>query len=148
MTSTTSSHTIAVLRQLFASFGLPDNGPQFTSQEFTAFLRSNTIKHIHCTPYHPASNGAAERFVQSLKQSLRASEKDGLTFPHRLANFLLNYRTTPHATTNVTPSFLLMKWELRTCFNLFQPDHEQKLCDKPVKQALHHDKHSKMRTFG
>ena len=44
MTSTTTSKTIGILRQLFAAYGLPqqlvtDNGPQFTSEEFAVFLK-------------------------------------------------------------------------------------------------------------
>ena len=43
MTSTSAEQTIVVLRQLFASYGLPlqlvsDNGPQFTAIEFQRFL--------------------------------------------------------------------------------------------------------------
>ena len=49
-----------------------DNRPQFTTEEFTMFLRLNEVKHIKCAPYHLASNGAAERMVQMMKQSLRA----------------------------------------------------------------------------
>ena len=68
MTSTTAAKTIEVLRRMFASHGLPeqivsDNGPQFVSEEFAAFMRANNIKHIRSAPYHPASNGLAERFV-------------------------------------------------------------------------------------
>ena len=68
MTSTTAAKTIGVLRHLFLSHGLPeqvvsDNGPQFISEDFSTFMKSNAIKHIRCAPYHPSSNGAAERFV-------------------------------------------------------------------------------------
>ena len=78
MTSTTATHTIAVLRQMFATHGLPqqlvsDNGPQFTSSEFSDFCAANGIKHIRTAPYHPASNGLAERFVQSFKVAMKKS---------------------------------------------------------------------------
>ena len=41
-----------------------DNRPQFTSEEFELFLGNNGIRHTRVPPYHPASNGAAERSVQ------------------------------------------------------------------------------------
>ena len=49
MSKTTSTRTIAELRKLFASYGLPeqivtDNGPQFTSDEFSHFLKQNGVK--------------------------------------------------------------------------------------------------------
>ena len=75
MNSTTSQKTISVLREVFARFRLPrqlvsDNGPQFTSVEFKQFMESNGVKHIRTASYHPASNGAAERLVQTVKQAL------------------------------------------------------------------------------
>ena len=56
--------------------GLPhrlvtDNGPQFTSHDFQDFMKANSIKHQCTPPYHPASNGQAERFVRELKKSLK-----------------------------------------------------------------------------
>ena len=70
--SMTARTTIARLRETFACFGLPeqlasDNGPQFTSEEFETLLRQNGVKHLCSSPYHPASNRAAERFVQAVK---------------------------------------------------------------------------------
>ena len=66
MQSTTSVCTIKVLMQIFATHGLPerivtDNGPQFCSQEFKEFLEVNGIQHTFSAPYHPATNGEAER---------------------------------------------------------------------------------------
>ena len=92
MTSTSAEQTIIVLRQLFASYGLPlqlvsDNGPQFTAIEFQHFLKGNGVKHIRCSPYHPSSNGLAERFVRTFKQAMKAGEADGLPLSHRLQNF-------------------------------------------------------------
>ena len=85
MTSTTSAQTILVLCAMFARFGLPkqlvsDNGPQFTSDEFEQFLVRNGVSHIRSSPYHPSTNGAAERLVQTVKQALRSGYRDGLSW--------------------------------------------------------------------
>ena len=104
MTKTSSSKTIAALRGMFARNGIPrelvsDNGPQFISHEFQQLTCNNGIRHIRSSPYHPASNGAAERVVQTVKRALTVGEKDGLSMEQALAAFLLHYRNTPHATT-------------------------------------------------
>ena len=51
--------TIKVLRNIFATHGLPeiivsDNGTAFTSNEIQAFLRISGIRHISSSPYHPS----------------------------------------------------------------------------------------------
>ena len=56
------------LREILAQHGLPevwisDNGPNFTTEEFETFMRKNGIVQISSDPYHPASNGLAERAV-------------------------------------------------------------------------------------
>ena len=84
MSSTTTAKTIAVLRDMFARNGIPrqlvsDNRPQFISGEFRQFMAANGVKHIRSSPYHPATNGAAERLVQTMKKALKASHQDGRT---------------------------------------------------------------------
>ena len=103
MNKTSADKTIAVLRDIFARNGLPrelvsDNGPQFTSQQFTKFMSTNGIRHVTSSPYHPASNGAVERFVQTVKKALYAGEKDGMTLEMALANI-------PFAVPQHTPSY-------------------------------------------
>lgn len=66
MKSTTADRMIEKLRVFFAYAGIPeeivlDNGPQFVSATYEDFLKLNGIKLTNTPPYHPASNGQAER---------------------------------------------------------------------------------------
>ena len=72
---------IELSRTLFAQVGIPevvvtDNGPCFVSQEFEMFLVKNGVKHITSAPYHPSSNGLAERVVQLVKKGLKKERKE------------------------------------------------------------------------
>ena len=140
MSSTTAAATIAAFRDVFARFGFPvnvvtENGPQFISAEFSEFLRRNGVKHIRVAPYHPASNGAAERMVQSFKRSVEASASTGAPMRHRLADFLLTYRTTPHAVTGRTPSSLFLGRECRTRLSLLRPKVEESVLKRQAEQV-------------
>ena len=152
MTSTTVSATLDTLREWFCTHGIPeqlvtDNGPQFTADAFKEFAQLNGIRHIKSAPYHPASNGLAERFIQSLKQSLKASLNDGRSLIQRISSYLLTYRTTAHATTGVPPSQLLMSRELRTRFSLLQPDRDRTVADKQAVQKASHDRRAHSREW-
>ena len=152
MSSTTAERTITELRKLFATHGLPtqvvtDNGAQFTSQEFGEFLKLNGIQHYKSAPYHPATNGEAERYVQTFKQAMRAAKGDSGTLSTKLMRFLLSYRTTPNATTGVSPAELLFGRTLRTLLNLLRPDISTKVQDKQASQKQYHDKKSRDRHF-
>ena len=150
MKSTTAAATIEELRRLFATYGLPeqvvlDNGPQFASSAFSMFLKSNGVKHIRCAPYHPSSNGAVERFIQTFKKAIRAGGREGATFHQRLMNFLLVHRTTPHTTTRVAPSVLFLNRELRTRLHLLHPNVKDRVVSQQATQKSQHDQHSRAR---
>ena len=92
MQTTTVSKTIPCLCSLFCKYGYPeqivtDNRPQFTAEGFATFMSSCGVKHIRSSPYHPSTNGLAERFVQTMKQSLKASQSSGLPLSSRLLIF-------------------------------------------------------------
>ena len=74
-TSTSTKATIDLLEQDFAHFGFPhslvtDNATKFTSTEFQDWCTSRGIVHLPGAPYHPATNGAAERLIQAFKKSM------------------------------------------------------------------------------
>ena len=128
MSSTTSHYTICALRNIFATHGLPvslvtDNGPQFASEEFADFMTFCGIRHVKSPPYHPQTNGEAERVVRTFKTSM--VKKEIGDFNTRLANFLLGYRTSVHSTTGSSPSEMLMGRKLRTRLDrMFRPKDE------------------------
>ena len=148
--TTSSQATIKVLRTMFATHGLPelivsDNGTSFTSLEFEEFTKRNGIRHITTAPYHPASNGLAERAVQTLKEGLRKMV-DG-DMDTRLARILYRYRMMPHTTTGVSPAELLMGRKLRSHLDLLQPDMSSHVMIKQAAQKSGFDKSSKERTL-
>nr|XP_049464993.1 uncharacterized protein K02A2.6-like [Anopheles coluzzii] len=126
--TTTTRATVAILRGLFARFGMPltivsDNGPQFTSDAFKEFCESRGIQHITTPPFHPQSNGQAERFVDTLKRALRKIQTGDMSIDEALDTFLQSYRTTPNPALegNETPGELMVKFPVRTHLDLLRP---------------------------
>ncbi|GFO23693.1 Pol polyprotein [Plakobranchus ocellatus] len=151
MKLTTAEKTNDVLRQIFARHGLPktlvsDNGPPFRSEEFESFLKTNGIRHVTSQPYQPATNGSAERLVQTFKQRLK-SANPGLTQSQKLSKILLQLRTTPHAMTGKSPDELLYKRKLRIRLDLIRPYLTAEMRTKQEKQVDEQVKGKGLRSF-
>ena len=74
--------------------------PSSLQQDSNYFLALNNIhvKHLKSSPYHPATNGLVECFIQTLKQALRVLKRDGHTAaqPGQLLIELPKRKTTNH----------------------------------------------------
>lgn len=159
MRSTTAAKTIERLRSLFAAYGYPeqlvsDNGPQFSAQEFQDFLDACGIRRTYSPPYHPQSNGAAERSVQTVKRSLRKQllhdNKGGnnRSMRERLDDFLLAYRTTPNTATGKCPAELFLKRTPRTKLSLLRPSFRDDMQSRQEGLKQQHDqRRSTFRSF-
>ncbi|KAM7281655.1 uncharacterized protein ISCGN_006447, partial [Ixodes scapularis] len=132
ISSTTAPQTVEKLMAVFTQFGLPeevvtDGGPQFRSEEFKNFLKDQEVVHTMTPPYHPASNGAAERAVQTVKRALlKQVLEDDLhgkrrNIHEKLSCFLLAYRTTPHTSTGKAPAELFLGRLPRTRLSQLKP---------------------------
>ena len=115
-----------------------DNGPQFTTHEFHEFCSNNGIKYTRAPPYHPATNGAAERAVQVVKQAVKKMGTD-VPLNVRLTRLLLVYRTTPQATTEMRPDELFLRHHLRTQLTLTQPNRQPTIERHQQQQKKCHD---------
>ena len=147
----TATTTIQALKTFFSSFGLlgeivSDNGPQFTAHLFQTFCEHNGIKHSHTPPYHPASNGAAERAVRVVKDAMKKMTSP-TSLSNRLAEFLLMYRSVPHATTGMRPDELFLRRRINTRFTLISPNLTSSVEHQQQKQKTTHDGKKPLVTF-
>lgn len=144
-----SRHAIQVLRHIFSTHGLPeilvsDNGSAFTSAEFQLFVQRNGFHHIKSAPYHPATNGLAERAVQTVKSGLKKTSGDMDT---RLSRLLFQYRLTPHSTTGQSPAELLLKRKPRSHLDFLFPSLETRVRKHQEEQKERHDLNARHRSF-
>lgn len=65
----------------------------------------------------------------------------------RLSKFLFKYRLTPHSTTGVAPSEMLMGRKLRSRLDLMFPDLSEKVQRRQEKQKKNHDNSQPLREF-
>ncbi|XP_040172372.1 uncharacterized protein K02A2.6-like [Anopheles arabiensis] len=126
--SISANATVTMLRGLCVRFGMPntivsDNGRQFTSAIFADFCNTNGIEHIKTAPYHPQSNGQAERFVDSFKRALKKIKVGKVSLQEALDTFLLTYRSTPNKQLEGmrTPAEVMFERKIRTCLELLRP---------------------------
>ena len=72
----TASSVVKALTKFFSTFGLPrvlqtDQGTNFLSNLFNQVLKTLNVHHAVSSAYHPESQGALERWHQTLKSMLR-----------------------------------------------------------------------------
>ena len=111
LTTTTSKNIIISLKTAFSRHGIPetlrtDNGPQFSLIEFAEFVQQYDFTHNISSLHFPASNGQAERTVQTIKQLLKNADD------HCIA--LLSNRATPFSWRGKSPAELSMGRKIRT----------------------------------
>lgn len=130
MHNITIEDTISALSAIFAIEGIPntlvsDNGPQLCSQKFEQFCNCIGIRHITTTPFHPASNGLAERFVRTFKTSVQKNIDDNMCVQDAVLKFISTYRFMPNC-EGKSPAELLHNRPVRTIWTQLFDSTNQK----------------------
>ena len=139
----TTSSLIKVLRKLFSTLGVPvkfrsDGGPQFSSLEFSSFLKNWGVKHAKSAPYYPQSNGLAESAVKTAKHLVTTATRNGCLDIDEFHRGLLELRNTP-GQKGVSPAQLLFGRPMRSCV----PTHRLAFHQRWQEIALDLDTHDK-----
>ena len=150
-----SETTTSALDDLFAIWGRPEtivseNGPQFASKKFADWCNAHSISRLTSAPFHPASNGEAERLVGVFKQTMKRAVREENKSKHlALREVLQQYRVTPHCTTGRTPAELMLGHQVRSSLSVLQPRaHKAKLQQKlPAKPTFSIGEHVHYRDF-
>lgn len=110
---------VKALLKFFSTFGLPrivqtDQGTNFMSKIFSQVLTELNIKHITSSPYHPESQGALERFHQTLKSMIRKfCFESGREWDEGLPFLLLAVRESPQESLRFSPADLVFGHTVR-----------------------------------
>ena len=73
---TTFEDVILHMKSIFSRHGIPevvifDNGPQYSSYQFSRFAKDYGFTHLTSGPHFPQSNGEAEQGVKTIKELLK-----------------------------------------------------------------------------
>ena len=84
--------------------------------------------------------------MQTFKYAMESSADDPTSsIQRRIQNFLLSYRSTPHATTGSSPTKLFLQRELRIRLSLVTPDIGSHVASQQDKMKCNHGKFAKYR---
>ena len=119
VTSTSFKKLRPVLDRIFATHGIPenmttDNGPPYFSHDLKEYAKHMGFNLTPVTPEDPQSNGFAENFVKSICKVIHTAVAEHKDPKEELSNFLLQYRATPHSTTERSPAELLFGRKIKT----------------------------------
>ena len=134
VSSTSATKTIACLAQDFSHFGFPhaiaaDNA--FSCNELNNYLEGIGSVLLVGAPYHPQTNGMAERMVQSFKRHI---DKSDLPVDEAVLEFLMIYRRTP-LPCGKSPAELQMGRQIRSYIDTLFPNLTTQRQAKQVKPA-------------
>ena len=113
---------------------ISDQGAQFKSREFKAFITQWQASHVMTSPYYPQSNGKLERFHQTLKdQAIRPLTPLDLEDAKRITGDFIDYYNTTRLHSAI--GFIAPKDRLEGGHELIH-----KARDKKLEEARHRRK--------
>ena len=119
LTSTSFQKLKPVLDRIFSTHGIPetlttDNGPPYSGNEMSDYSKHMGFKLTPVTPDDPQSNGFAENFIKQMCKLVHTAVAEKKNPKEEVHNYLLQYRATPHSTTEYSPAELLFGRRIKT----------------------------------
>jgi hypothetical protein len=108
-----------LVTEFICRFGAPmeihsDQGRQFESRLFQEMCRMLGMTKTRTSPYHPQGDGLVERFNRTLLEMLsKWVNENQTTWDDRLPHVMMAYRSSPQASTQFSPHFLMFGREVQ-----------------------------------
>ena len=126
----TASTTARVLyNNYFSVFGFPqklmsDQGTEFCGNVIAAMCSLLGVEKIRTTPYHPQTNGSAERVHQTLQRMIgKLDPEKRKKWPYHIGSILIAYNATRSLVTGFSPYFLMFGRRPRLPIDLLFPTY-------------------------
>ena len=113
----------------FSVFGFPqrlmsDQGTEFCGNVISAMCSLLGVEKIRTTPYHPQTNGSAERVHQTLQRMIgKLDPEKRKKWPYHIGSILIAYNSTRSMVTGFSPYFLMFGRRPRLPIDLLFPTH-------------------------
>jgi len=115
----------ALVDNIFSRFGCPwelvsDQGSEFDNKLIKTLCEKFHITKIRTTPYHPNSNGVAERVHRTINSMMgRVVSEQQTDWTDHLQPLMGAYRAAVHSSTGYSPNFIMFGRETNTPFGHF-----------------------------
>ena len=129
VTNNHTAHTIArvLYNNFFSVFGflqklMSDQGTEFTGDMIAVMCKLLGIEKIRTMPYHPQTNGSAERVHQTLQRMIsKLDPKKRRKWPEHIRSLLIAYNATRSQVTGYSPYCLMFGRRPRLPVDLLFP---------------------------
>ena len=105
------------------------------------------MSNLQFAPLHPASNGLAERAVQTLEATCKLKQMKSGSLTAKTVRILLRQHTTPHSTTSLPSCQLLMGRMIKTPLGAVFPSVYVKVQTKQEAMKKAFDQRASSRYF-
>ena len=126
----------------FSIFGFPqclmsDQGTEFCGKVIAARCSLLGIEKILTTPYHPQTNGSAERVHQTLQRMIgKLDPEKRKKWPAHIGSIIIAYNSTRSLVTGYSPYYLMFGWRPRLPIDLLFPTHRTQMLTRTIDKYI------------
>ena len=126
----------------FSVFGFPqrlmsDQGTEFCGKVIAAMCSLLGVEKIRTTPYHPQTNGSAERVHQTLQRMIGKldPEKRKKWLAH-IGSIIIAYNSTRSLVTGYSPYYLMFGWRPWLPIDLLFPTRRTQMLTRTIDEYI------------
>ena len=126
----------------FSVFGFPqclmsDQGTEFCGKVIAAMCSLLGVEKIRTTPYHPQTNGAAERVHQTLQHMIGKLEPEKRRkWPAHIGSIIIAYNSTRSLVTGYSPYYLMFRCRPRLPIDLLFPTCQTQMLTRTIDEYV------------
>ena len=143
----TKNHTArttawVLYKNYFSVFGFSqrlmlDQGTEFCGKVIVAMCSLLGIEKIHTTPYHPQTNGSAERVHQTLQHMIgKLDLEKRRKWPAHIGSIIIAYNSTRSLVTGYSLSYLMFGHRPRLPIDLLFPTHQMQMLTRTIDEYI------------
>ena len=122
----------------FSVFGFPqhlmsDQGTEFCGKVIVAMYSLLGVEKIRTTPYHPQTNGLAERVNQTLQRMIgKLDPEKRRKWPSHIGSIIIAYNSTRSLVTGYSPYYLMFGHRPRLPIDLLFPMRRMQMLTRTI----------------